>query len=295
MSYKLSDLFLGDFPVTERFGASPATYIARYNISGFPGVRFKMPSLTPILAAANGYVHEIGFEEAGKGKYLVIVHDGFLTVYGHLNDIQVQKEERVIAGQLIGHSNQSGLAEYPCLYFGIAPSDNAGNKTEENQYGGFIDPFGNDIDWDLKHLKEPMTKADITDVMEITAKEYTELRAQATNYKVILNFLKNKTEFDAFLKEEGRQPVNVDTMPENALGGQEVVSYLNTISEEFDRLEDEIDELKGTEPQEEEHPHKIDMLSQDPRGQESLAYKPKLFVKLWHGLKKWIFNTGEDI
>lgn len=242
MSFKLQDIFIGDFPIVEFFGANPATYIARYNIQGYPGIRVKMPSLTPILAGSDGFVFETGFEEAGKGKFITLVHEGFLTTYGHLNDILVQKDERVVAGQLIAHSNQSGLTDIPCLYFGIAPCDNAGTKIDSNGYGGYIDPMGDHVTWDVQNIKEPVTKGDVLDRMTLSSQDFTALSAQATNYKVILGFLK-QTDFDDFIKEAERLPINIDTTPDDTTGGESVVLYLRSLADEFDRMHHQIKEL----------------------------------------------------
>lgn len=243
MSFKLGDIFIGEHSPVEFFGANPPVYIARYNLQGYPGIRIKMPSLTPILSGADGFILETGFEEAGKGKYITIVHDGFLTTYGHLNDILVQKDERVVSGQLIGHSNQSGFTDIPCLYFGVAPCDNTGKKTEDNGYGGYINPMGDLITWEVKNLKEPVTKGETLDKMTIPSAEYTTLMAQSANYRVIQGFLK-QTDFDDFIKEAGRLPINLDLTPDDTTGGESVVLYLRSLADEFDNMYNQIKELK---------------------------------------------------
>jgi hypothetical protein len=242
--YKLGDVFIGDHPIIEYFGSSPAIYNARYGLQGYPGLRVKCPSLTPVLSGADGFVLETGFEEAGKGRFITIVHDGYLTTYGHLNDILVQKDEKVIAGQLIAHSNQSGLAEFPCLYFGIAPCDGAGTKTLNNGYGGYIDPLDDtQVQWEVKNLQEPAIKSEVLDKMTLDPKEYTTLNAQATNYKVIIAFLQQHTGFDEYLKEVGHAPVNLNITPDDSAGGEAVSLYLHALSEEFEKMEQTINEL----------------------------------------------------
>lgn len=234
--YRLSDIFIGDYQVVEYFASNPAIYSARYDIQGYPGIRVSMPSLTPILAGADGFVVETGFEEAGKGKFITLRHDGFLTTYGHLNDILVQKDERVVSGQLIAHSNQSGLTEIPCLYFGVAPCDPAGTKTEDNGFGGYVDPLGELVDWDVKDVKEPVTKSDVIgDKMELSSQEYSILNAQATNYKVIISFLK-QTGFEEFLQANDRLPVNLDLTPDDSTGGESVSLFMRALATEFEAM-----------------------------------------------------------
>lgn len=288
--YRLSDIFIGDYQVVEYFASNPAVYNARYDIQGYPGIRISMPSLTPILAGADGFVVETGFEEAGKGKFITLRHEGFLTTYGHLNDILVQKDERVVSGQLIAHSNQSGLTEIPCLYFGVAPCDNAGTKTEDNGFGGYIDPLGELVDWDVKDIKEPVTKAELLDEMKLSSKEYSILSAQATNYKVIISFLK-QTSFEDFLKEAGRVPVNLDLTPDDSTGGESVTLFLRALDEEYNNLnkrvedlEKEIEEIKkervAEEPKKEKDEEKVENASSE---------KPGIVIRLLHAVKNFIF------
>lgn len=272
--YRLGDCFIGDYVVSEFFGSSPAVYNARYGTQGFTGIRIKCPTLTPILSAADGIIHEVSFEEAGKGKFIVIIHDGFKTTYAHLNDQLVEKGQTVIAGQLIGHSNQSGLAEYPCLYFSVTPCDAAGNNTEDNGYNGAIDPLGPEISWDVQNLKEPNTRANTEEKMTLTPKEYAALNAQATNYRVIVSYLKQKTEFDSFLVEQGRTPVSPEMTPDDPKGGEAVNLYLDTIADEFESLTDEITSLTGEEPPE-----------------EDIVKKDSYLVRFFHGVKRFIVKS----
>lgn len=283
MSFKLQDIFIGDHSIIEFFGANTAVYNARYNLQGYPGVRVKMPSLTPILAGADGFVLETGFEEAGKGKFITIVHEGFLTTYGHLNDILVQKDERVVAGQLIAHSNQSGLTDIPCLYFGVAPCDNAGNKTENNGYGGYIDPLGDLITWDVQNLKEPVTKGETLDKITITSQEYTTLSAQATNYKIITGFLK-QTDFDDFIKEAGRIPINLDLTPDDTTGGESVVLYLRSLADDFEKMYQQIKDFAKTKTAKEV----VEEIKQP------IAKKESLLLRLWHGVRDFVFEQSPE-
>lgn len=298
--YRLSDIVIGDYPISEFFGANPATYSARYNIKGYPGIRFKCPTRTPILAGAAGYVLETGMEEAGKGKFITLVHDnidqGFLTTYGHLNDILVQKGERVSSGQLIAHSNQSGLAEYPCLYFGIAPCDSAGTKSLDNGYGGYIDPMGNDVEWDIKNLTEPLTKAEAAQQITISSDEYSILNAQAANYRIILNFLKAQTMFDDYLKEQSRAPINLQANPSDPEGGHAAVLYLSSVADDVDELDRELEEMRTKVDGTDESNKKEIQFPKDPIQPEMpLVKKPNLFIRFMHGIKRFIFKSNANI
>jgi len=272
--YHLNDIFIGDFPVSQYFAANPEVWNARHGLQGCPGLIFKCPTLTPILSAAPGYVLETGFDSAGKGKFIVIVHDGFLTTYGHLNDILVQANDQVIGGQLIAHSNQSGLAEFPCLFFGLAPCDKAGTKTEKNGYDGYIDPLNDNlVEWNIQGLKEPVTKPETAEKFEIDSKEYTSLTTQATNLKMIINFLKKETTFDDYIKEIGMSPVDLTTNPNDSTVSEKVNDYLSKIAEEMEQYEEEEPEVKTELP---------------------LAKEESFLSKLWHGFKEFIIKSDSN-
>src|SRR5882672_5603711 len=104
MAFILGDIFIGNFPMTQSFGANPQTYAA-FGLKAHPGTDWGCPSMTMALSAADGFVSEIGFESGGYGNYIKIVHGEYLTLYGHLNDIIVKKGDQIISGQLIGHTN----------------------------------------------------------------------------------------------------------------------------------------------------------------------------------------------
>lgn len=250
---RLSDFFIGEYPIAESFGENTPVYVARYNIQGYPGIRIKCPTNTLVLAAADGFVLETGFEEANKGKYVILQHNGFQTVYGHLNSILVQVDEKLVAGQLLGHSNRSGLTDIECIFFGVIPTDAAGHKTQDNGYNGYIDPMGDEIEWNAKNLKEPVVKSDVIDEMKLTSREYAVLNAQATNYKVLVSFLQQQTTFDEFLKEIGHAPVNLTLTPDDSAGGEAIISYLTEMANHFEELNGTIAQLESkvneTQPQ----------------------------------------------
>lgn len=93
-------------------------------------VDFSMPVGTAILAARSGVVMQTtgSFELAGTNqeKYATranivrILHeDGTMAVYAHLkqNGIMVREGQRVIAGQLIAYSGNTGFSTGPHLHF----------------------------------------------------------------------------------------------------------------------------------------------------------------------------------
>lgn len=193
MAYKLGDIFIGHFEQILPFGASPDIYSARYNLQGNPGIDFSCPTLTPILSAADGVILHTGFKEAGIGKFIDILHDGFITTYGHLNDISVKEGDKIIAGQLIGHSNQSGLCDTPRLHFGVAEADQHGNIfNADNGFGGYLDPMSSACEWAVKNLQEPVIPyVDTAPPIPVPAEEKSLKDIHSNSYLAIIKFLQD--------------------------------------------------------------------------------------------------------
>jgi murein DD-endopeptidase MepM/ murein hydrolase activator NlpD len=85
------------------------------------GVDFAAPSGTPIYAAGNGSIAEIG-RNGGYGKYIRIRHNGrYQTAYGHMSRFArgLKSGSRVRQGQVIGYVGSTGRSTGPHLHFEI--------------------------------------------------------------------------------------------------------------------------------------------------------------------------------
>ena len=49
-----------------------------------------------------------GNKNVGYGYYVVIEHEGYCTLYAHLNALELEVGQRVRAGQVIGHMGNTG-------------------------------------------------------------------------------------------------------------------------------------------------------------------------------------------
>lgn len=88
---------------------------------------FVMPEGTPILAARDGLIMEVQSDitrrnhfEDNAGNYVRILHaDGTMALYAHLmpKKLGVAPGDRVLAGQLIGYSGQTGHTTGAHLHF----------------------------------------------------------------------------------------------------------------------------------------------------------------------------------
>jgi murein DD-endopeptidase MepM/ murein hydrolase activator NlpD len=90
--------------------------------SGRPhhGVDLAVPEGTSVVAALGGVVVYAGSLVDGYGETLMIRHiRGYSTVYAHCSQLLVPVGERVIAGQRIALSGETGRASAPHLHFEV--------------------------------------------------------------------------------------------------------------------------------------------------------------------------------
>jgi Peptidase family M23 len=74
---------------------------------------------TPIVAAADGVVIDVG-PTAGYGAWVKLLHaDGTVTLYGHINTWLVSKGQRVMAGDQIATIGNRGNSTGPHLHFEV--------------------------------------------------------------------------------------------------------------------------------------------------------------------------------
>jgi hypothetical protein len=93
------------------------------NYDGHNGYDFGV-SYQPILAAGDGTVMFAGWNSpdpyAGYGQMVLIDHhNGYVTLYGHLSQLEVHKGEKVTAGEEIGISGTTGHSSGPHLHFSV--------------------------------------------------------------------------------------------------------------------------------------------------------------------------------
>jgi murein DD-endopeptidase MepM/ murein hydrolase activator NlpD len=95
------------------------------------GVDWAAPIGTPVFAAGNGTVAEVGWD-SGYGRRIEIQHaNGYMTTYNHLSGFARGLKEglNVKQGQVIGYLGQTGLATGPHLHYEVLVN------------GHFVDPM----------------------------------------------------------------------------------------------------------------------------------------------------------
>jgi murein DD-endopeptidase MepM/ murein hydrolase activator NlpD len=114
------------FTVTQGFG--PTTFVLEPPLGPYPhfhtGIDISAALGTPVKAAADGVVVAVGHGELGYGNYVVIAHGGgIVTLYGHLLQTNVNAEQRVGSGQVVGLEGSTGYSTGPHLHFELRVND----------------------------------------------------------------------------------------------------------------------------------------------------------------------------
>ena len=92
------------------------------------GINISATTGSPVKAAENGVVAYAGNELKGWGNLVIIQHsDGWMTIYAHLDSLQVRRGAKVSVGQQIGKVGKTGRVDKPQLHFEIRKGTRAYN------------------------------------------------------------------------------------------------------------------------------------------------------------------------
>jgi murein DD-endopeptidase MepM/ murein hydrolase activator NlpD len=107
-------------------------HFSHHDAQNYYALDFALAEGTPILAARGGTVMQVeaGFAEAGldretfggRANFVRILHaDGSMALYAHLapSGVAVQPGQRVVAGQRLALSGNTGLSTAPHLHFAV--------------------------------------------------------------------------------------------------------------------------------------------------------------------------------
>ena len=94
------------------------------------GMDLANASGTPEVAAAAGTVIVAG-PAGGFGQWVQVQHDdGTVTVYGHMDTIEVVVGQRVAAGELIATMGAEGNSTGPHLHFEVWPAGDRAQRVD---------------------------------------------------------------------------------------------------------------------------------------------------------------------
>ncbi len=103
--------------VTSPYGYRDHPFTGQWELH--KGTDYRASVGTPVRSCSNGEIFAYG-ELEDYGKYIIIQHrNGYTSLYGHLNSIDVTKGQIVDEGDVIGRSGNTGLSTGPHLHFEI--------------------------------------------------------------------------------------------------------------------------------------------------------------------------------
>jgi murein DD-endopeptidase MepM/ murein hydrolase activator NlpD len=154
----LSRPFDGTFAVTQVFahdwpGVEPAGFRYPDGSIGYTpgdggvagnwhnGVDYATPCGTPLLAAADGVVSAAGWDTTGFGNRIILDHGDVLTLYAHLNRLDVQAGQQVKAHEQIGLSGSSGNSTGCHLHFSVMSADRRYYYAPDTFFSAALAPF----------------------------------------------------------------------------------------------------------------------------------------------------------
>lgn len=90
------------------------------NLFEHSGIDLGVPSGTLVRAAESGYVAKVAIGTKWYGNYIMIIHNNNLaTLYAHLSATNVNTDQYVTKGQVIGYSGNTGFSSGPHLHFEV--------------------------------------------------------------------------------------------------------------------------------------------------------------------------------
>lgn len=117
------------FPITSHFGGEPRELEIdgkkEVQKNGHQGIDFRCPIGTKILAVADGVVIRTGYQDENNKKVglgLRIMQefqfqdDRYIVCYGHCSGLLVREGDRVLKGQEIALSGNTGHSEGPHVH-----------------------------------------------------------------------------------------------------------------------------------------------------------------------------------
>lgn len=184
---------------SQYFGENPDWY-KPFGMKGHNGIDIPTPTGTKLLSCINGKVTETANDVKGYGIYVKIENEYCGVLYAHLKDFSLKVGDKVKAGDFVGFSGNTGNSTGPHLHFGVFPIP----RDRSNGYAGYIDPFGEQIEWvkslnkEVKpelskpiekvkeEVKEPIVEEKPKDALKEAVFDFSMLDGQKT--KIIASF-----------------------------------------------------------------------------------------------------------
>jgi murein DD-endopeptidase MepM/ murein hydrolase activator NlpD len=138
--YNLSDIFIGDYRISQRYGANPL-YYKRFGLWGHEGVDWATPVGVRVINPFNrGQILRAAWDSA-YGWHVVIWDPVQLCAvwYCHLSRIDVRVGQTIGRAVQVGLTGNTGNSSGPHLHVNFVETDRAANRLNRyNGYQGFL-------------------------------------------------------------------------------------------------------------------------------------------------------------
>lgn len=141
MTYKIAPFFDKEYPITQKYGENPQTY-TMFAVPGHEGIDYGTPNGTPVKAPFDGVILRDTFGDKDYGNFTVVWDktQNCALWFCHLQDVTTKIGDTVTAGQIIGHTNNTGNSTGPHCHVNFVETDSQGNRlNRDNGKQGFLD------------------------------------------------------------------------------------------------------------------------------------------------------------
>jgi len=139
--YTLSDLFIGEYPVSQKYGVN-AAYYKQFGLAGHEGVDFATPVGVQVVAPFDGVIlRDMDSIAKDYGRFVVLWDpiQKCAVWYCHLDSNSVSYGDKIKRGQVIGRTGNTGNSTGPHLHVNFVETDALGNRLNlSNGFQGFL-------------------------------------------------------------------------------------------------------------------------------------------------------------
>ena len=193
MAIKLSDLYIGNFPITQQFGERPE-YYSKFGLKGHEGQDLGMPNGTPLICPFEEaiIVRTVISNYGAYGKHIVL-WDPVQKVavwYCHCQKLTRAVGNVVYRGNLVAYSNNTGNSTGPHLHWSVCRTDTNGIRLNQNNgYIGMLD-CRKVVEWDITNPTKPTKGDNMSDLQ----KQYDDCRTARDSHWNSLKALEKEFE-----------------------------------------------------------------------------------------------------
>ena len=230
------NLFEGEGVLSQGFGEHPEWY-APFGMLGHNGIDYAIPTGRELYSCINGRITERALDQYGYGNYIKVENEDCGVLYGHLKEFKVSVGDEIVAGQLLGISDNTGNSTGSHLHFGLFPKP----RDRDNGYAGYIDPLSKaNVLWvDNLTNDEPTNNQELQEELEKVKTDRDYQETEKNRYKEERN--QYKDELAEIKKQNDGLVLNNELLQGEV---EKVINELDILDGEYTTLLDECEETE---------------------------------------------------